>query len=61
MISSIPNKYHLINISNINQLFVQLNGLTDLFDPQMGTLTDIITAGQKGPGSNSSERVLHIP
>ena len=25
------------------------------------TLTGIITPGQSGPGSNSNERVLHIP
>ena len=26
-----------------------------------GTLIDITTPGQSGPGSNDSERVLHIP
>ena len=54
-------------IQNYSFIYTQFNGfklskqLSSSIWPIEGTLTGIITPGQSGPGSNSNERVLHIP
>ena len=37
------------------------NHVLNLYDPEIGPLSDAITLGQTGPGSDGNEEVLHIP